>query len=318
MRMSRTVLGGALGETPEVYSLHDIKANDKKPHEGNCVFRYRPGWRGRVVERPFCIPMNRCKNVLNLCLSNSPSYKVPEQSCGSCRDTICRCLYARCEGLGLMTSTGYQPQARECCRCCITPPTLAPMFTADAKPVCLKDAHPGYIGWEEFMSNQARLLNTARRKRIQSGAPRRAQALLQGIAIFGPCARQMSLHYSGPKGDYPVYLCAADQGQSDSPRCQQVRALSVDRYIEQVLLEALTPEQITLAVEALGELESQTKLLNQQWRLKCERARYEVEGARCQYDEVEPENRLVARSLEHAWEQKLRQQETVDQAYQAW
>ena len=32
----------------------------------------------------------------------------------------------------------------------------------------------------------------------------------------------------------------------------------------------------------------------------------------------EPENRLVARSLEHAWEQKLRQQETVDQAYQTW
>jgi hypothetical protein len=128
----------------------------------------------------------------------------------------------------------------------------------------------------------------------------------------------MSLHYSGPKGDYPVYLCAADQGESDSPRCQQVRALSVDCYIEQVLLEALTPEQITMAVEAVGELESQTKLLDQQWRLKCERARYEVERARRQYDEVEPENRLVARSLEHAWEQKLRQQEAVDQAYQAW
>ena len=73
----------------------------------------------------------------------------------------------------------------------------------------------------------------------------------------------MSLHYSGPKGDYPVYLCAADQGESGSPRCQQVRALSVDRHIEQVLLEALTPEQITMAVEAVGELESQTKLLDQ-------------------------------------------------------
>lgn len=87
----------------------------------------------------------------------------------------------------------------------------------DRWPVCLKDAYPGYIGWEEFMSNQARLLNNAaRRKRNQSGAPRRGQALLQGIAICGRCARQMSLHYSGPKGDYPVYLCAADQGQSDS------------------------------------------------------------------------------------------------------
>lgn len=189
----------------------------------------------------------------------------------------------------------------------------------DRWPVCLKDAHPGYIGWEEFMGNQARLLNNAaRRKRDQPGAPRKGQALLQGIVICGRCARHMSLHYSGPKGDYPVYLCAADQGESGTPRCQQVRALSVDRHIEKVLLEALTPEQIAMAVDAVGELESQTKLLDQQWRLKCERARYEVERARRQYDEVEPENRLVARSLEHAWEQKLRQQEAVDQAYQAW
>jgi hypothetical protein len=68
----------------------------------------------------------------------------------------------------------------------------------------------------------------------------------------------------------------------------------------------------------VGELESQIKALDQQWRLKCERARYEVERARRQYDEVEPENRLVARSLERAWEEKLRKQEEVDQAYQAW
>jgi hypothetical protein len=73
-----------------------------------------------------------------------------------------------------------------------------------------------------------------------------------------------------------------------------------------------------MAVDAVEELESQVKLLDQQWRLKCERARYDVERARRQYDEVEPENRLVARSLERAWEQKLRQQEEVDQAYQSW
>jgi hypothetical protein len=189
----------------------------------------------------------------------------------------------------------------------------------DRWPVCLKDAHPGYISWEEFMGNQARLLNNAaRRKPDQPGAPRKGQALLQGIAICGRCARHMSLHYSGPKGEYPVYLCASDQGDNGGPRCQQVRAMSVDRHIEEVLLGALTPEQIRIAVEAVGALESQAKLLDQQWRLKCERARYEVERARRQYDEVEPENRLVARSLEHAWEQKLRQQEAVDQAYQAW
>ena len=199
-----------------------------------------------------------------------------------------------------------------------THPTTV-QLPVDRWPVCLKDAHPGYISWEEFMSNQARLVNNAmRRRRDQSGAPRKGQALLQGIAICGRCGRRMSLHYSGPKGDYPVYLCAGDASAEGSPRCQQVRALSVDTEIERVLVDTLSPDQIVIAIEAVGELESQEKLLEQQWRLKCERARYDVERARRQYDEVEPENRLVARSLERAWEQKLRQQEEVEQAYQAW
>lgn len=199
----------------------------------------------------------------------------------------------------------------------IRPTTIK--LPVDRWPVCLKDAHPGYISWEEFMANQSRLQsNAARRKRGQPGAPRKGQALLQGIAICGRCGRRMGLHYSGPKGTYPVYLCIGDQSIDGSPRCLQVRALSVDAQIEHILLEALSADQIAVAVEAVGELESQGKLLDQQWKLKCERARYDVERARRQYDEVEPENRLVARSLERAWEQKLRQQEAVDQEYQAW
>src|SRR5882724_9382544 len=189
----------------------------------------------------------------------------------------------------------------------------------DHWPVCLKDAHPGYTSWEEFMANQSRLRNNAaRHKRDQRGAPRKGQALLQGIAICARCGRRMGLHYSGPQGTYPVYLCEGDYSINGSPRCQHIRALSVDAQIERTVLEALSADQIAVAVEAVGELESQAKLLDRQWRLKCERARYDVERARRQYDEVEPENRLVARTLEHAWEQKLRQQEAVDQEYQAW
>lgn len=52
--------------------------------------------------------------------------------------------------------------------------------------------------------------------------------------------------------------------------------------------------------------------------LKRERARYEAERAHRQYDAVEPENRLVARSLERVWEERLRQLEAVEHAYEAW
>ena len=139
--------------------------------------------------------------------------------------------------------------------------------------MCLRDAHPGYISWEEFTTNQDRLRNNAaRHKREGSGVVRKGQALLQGIAVCGRCARQMGLHYSGPKGTYPVYKCEGDYSINGTPRCQEVRALSVDAEIEKVILECLSKDQIVIAVEAVSELESQARLLDQQWKLKCERA----------------------------------------------
>jgi DNA invertase Pin-like site-specific DNA recombinase len=186
-------------------------------------------------------------------------------------------------------------------------------------PVCLRDAHPGYISWEEFMANQRRLAgNVASRAAAQPGAPRRGWALLQGVAVCGRCGRHMALRYSGPRGDYPVYQCSADQSQDGSPRCQEVRALPVDAAVERLLLEALAPDRIALAVAAMEQLDEEAKLLEKQWALRRERARYEAERARRQYDAVEPENRLVARSLERVWEDKLRQVEAVEQAYEAW
>ena len=61
-----------------------------------------------------------------------------------------------------------------------------------------------------------------------------------------------------------------------------------------------------MALAAAGQLEQESRQLERQWALRVERARYEAERARRQYDAVEPENRLVARSLERAWEETLR------------
>ena len=186
-------------------------------------------------------------------------------------------------------------------------------------PVCLKDAFPGYIDWEEFMANQRRLAdNLNHYDANRHGAPRRGNALLQGIAVCGRCGRRMGLHYSGPHGSYPVYVCRADQHQHGGPRCQEVRALGIDAAVERLLLEALTPDRLSLAIAAFGELENEARTLEHQWSLKRERARYEAERARRQYDAVEPENRLVARSLERVWEDRLRQVEQIDAEYESW
>jgi DNA invertase Pin-like site-specific DNA recombinase len=185
--------------------------------------------------------------------------------------------------------------------------------------VCLHAAHPGYIGWEEFMANQRRLSDNVNRYEAgHSGTPRKGVALLQGIAVCGRCSRRMSLRYTGRNGDYPVYCCRIDRDQRAGALCQEVRALPVDVLVERILLDALAPDQIAIALAAMEQLEEESRQLDQQWTLRRERARYEAERARRQYDTVEPENRLVARSLERAWEDKLRAVEAIEQEYSRW
>ena len=81
---------------------------------------------------------------------------------------------------------------------------------------------------------------------------------------------------------------------------------------------ALTPDRIAFAVAALGEVEEEIRAMERQWSLKRERARYDAERARRQYDAVEPENRLVARSLERVWEERLRRADQIEQDYHTW
>ncbi|MBI2939116.1 MAG: recombinase family protein, partial [Chloroflexi bacterium] len=100
--------------------------------------------------------------------------------------------------------------------------------------------------------------------------------------------------------------------------CQEVRALGVDAAVEQIVLAALAPDKIAIALAALEQLEQEDAALHKQWQLRRERATYETERARRQYDQVEPENRLVARTLEGLWEQKLREREKIEQEHQAW
>jgi len=91
----------------------------------------------------------------------------------------------------------------------------------------------------------------------------------------------------------------------------------LDAEIELVVLKALEPDKIALAVAALEQLEQEDAAVRHQWQLRVERARYEAERAQRQFDAVEPENRLVARSLERHWGETLRQLEQLEQAAQA-
>ncbi len=199
------------------------------------------------------------------------------------------------------------------------PRTGTVRLPVDKWSILLHNRYPAYITWEEFLANQARLQsNQNRYKEGKPGAPRKGQALLQGIVICGRCGARMRLRYSGPNGEFPVYECIYAYSQQRGSRCQEVRGLGLDDEVERLVLEALAPDQITIAVAALEQLEQENAALRKQSQLHLERAQYEAERAHRQYEAVEPENRLVARTLERQWEDKLRAAEKAEQDYQLW
>jgi hypothetical protein len=189
----------------------------------------------------------------------------------------------------------------------------------DKWQICLHNVYPAYIAWEEFLANQAQFRSNRLNYREElHGVPRKGQALLQGIVRCGYCSAVLHLRYSGPHGEFPLYVCSNDQQQFGGQRCQEIRAIALDAQVEQRFLEALRPDQLELALAALGQLEQEEQTERKQWDLRLERARYEAKRAERQYQAVEPENRLVARSLERQWEEKLRAVEAVEKEYQTW
>jgi DNA invertase Pin-like site-specific DNA recombinase len=189
----------------------------------------------------------------------------------------------------------------------------------DKWDVLLHNVYPAYITWEEFLANQAQL--AANRYHFQEkdpGAPQKGQALLQGIVKCGICGRRMYVRYAGDEGEYPVYICRYAELEYGGPLCQALRGHDLDGEVERLVLEALAPDRVAIALAALEELEQEYASLRRQWQLRLERVRYEAERAQRQYSTVEPENRLVARTLERRWEEKLREVEKVEQEYETW
>ena len=175
----------------------------------------------------------------------------------------------------------------------------------DHWPTLLRDHHPGYISWSQFRRHQAQLDDNRTVDPDQHrGAVREGGALLQGLVGCGICGRRMTVRYM-PDGIRPIYVGAQVHKDFAGKTCQCIRGDGIDAAVAQLLLAAIEPAQLTIALEAVEHLEAQAQAIDRQWQLRLERARYEADRARRRYLEVEPEYRLVARSLERDWNEKL-------------
>ena len=87
--------------------------------------------------------------------------------------------------------------------------------------------------------------------------------------------------------------------------CQSLGGGRLDKAVAAAFLEAVTPAGIAATAGAIRELQDQHEERLAGQRLVVERAEFEAERARRQFDACEPEHRLVARSLERALEEAL-------------
>jgi len=175
--------------------------------------------------------------------------------------------------------------------------------------ILIPGSHPGYITEEQYEANRSRL--TANRSLYGwsqgEGAARDGPSLLQGIVLCGRCGRRMRVSYQ--RSGVPSYQCRDSRTRRS---CQVVNGRHVESLIEEIVLEALSKDELDLAVRSMNKLAERAEELDVQWRKRIEAAQYEAQKAARRFHQVEPENRLVARTLEREWNGRLEEVQRLE------
>ena len=175
--------------------------------------------------------------------------------------------------------------------------------------VLIRGAHTGYIDWEEYEQNQRRLRDNSQTygEDRRKSPPREGPALLQGLLICGRCGKRITVRYHSRRGRLlPDYVCQREGIEHGEPICQHVPGAAIDEAVGNILVEAVTPITLEVALAVQQELQSRLDEADRLRQQQVERARYEAELARRRYLRVDPDNRLVADSLEADWNSKLK------------
>lgn len=169
--------------------------------------------------------------------------------------------------------------------------------------IMVLNQYPDYVSWETFAQIQAMLQdNYAEYDRNKSrGVPRPGTALLHGIVYCGECGHKMVVQYKGG----PEYQCNFLRQQYLTPICQRIASQPIDDFVVQAFFQALSPVELEVYEQALKTQAETAKQIQQAQQQQLERLRYQADLAQHQYNQVDPDNRLVAAELEKRWEAAL-------------
>ncbi|HTT88579.1 MAG TPA: recombinase family protein [Acidimicrobiales bacterium] len=185
--------------------------------------------------------------------------------------------------------------------------------------VVIPDAHPGYISWDRYEDNLARLAECAqaRGEDRRSSPPREGPALLQGIVLCGRCGKRMTVRYYSRGGaTVPNYLCQRTGIEEATAPCARLVGADVDSAVGELLVSSVSPLALEVALAVQQELEGRAAEADGLRHQAVERARHAAEAARRRYLSVDPDNRLVAASLEADWNEALRALSAAQEDYQ--
>ena len=180
--------------------------------------------------------------------------------------------------------------------------------------IVVKDKYPAYISWETYEQIQAMLKdNHAQYDRNKTrGIPRPGKALLHGIVYCGECGHKMVVQYKAGTR----YLCNYLRQQYGVPVCQHIPADPVDDTVVNAFFAALSPVELDFYTRAIEADHHQSQTIDQAHQQQLERLHYQVTLAQRQFNQVDPDNRLVAAELERRWEVALRELQQAQTDYE--
>lgn len=182
--------------------------------------------------------------------------------------------------------------------------------------VLIKDKYPAYIDWETFIKIQGILKdNHAEYNHNRTrGIARPGAALLHGIIYCGECGHKMSVQYKG--AGVNLYLCEYLRQHHLAPLCQRLPADIIDNEVVPKFFAALGQIELDAYTQVINSQLQSEQAINKAHLQQLERLRYQVRLAERQFNQVDPDNRLVAAELERRWEQALNELKQAESAFE--
>jgi len=189
----------------------------------------------------------------------------------------------------------------------------------DEWKVLIPDSHAGYISWSQYQRNLRRLQENAQSYGLdrRQSPPGEGPALLQGLVVCGVCGRRMTLRYHvRDERLTPTYVCQREGIEHAPPICQSIPGHVVDEAVSRLVLKAMKPVTLEVALAVQQELEQRLEEVDRLRRQRVERARYEADLAQQRFMQVDPKNRLVVDALEADWNDRLRALAEAQEQYE--